>query len=296
MSVAEKTGKKRVFIASSRADLAEVQKAMQQLDLDAVTLEQAASPGTSWVDSLNQCVSDSDIVIGIMTDRRKDTNVFFELGVASALNKPTLLFVPRDYPVELIPPSGLPYLRLDLQDEDALRFALQQSLSLSPRPSPHAPQSAFMTQPLGPIGDQFLARLPGATPQEFEDLIFEALKASRVPAISRGNGSGDDSIGIAVWSADFEPTITNPLLIECKFRLESRRDVNESLGKMLLALNSIHNGCGIVLYREAGQAVHEVARSLPVMLISAEDFLTGLRDVGLAKYVRALRNSSAHGY
>ena len=57
---------------------------MQHFDLDAVTLEQTATPGITWVDSLHRCVNDADMVIGIMGDRRKDTNVFFELGVASA--------------------------------------------------------------------------------------------------------------------------------------------------------------------------------------------------------------------
>ena len=63
---------------------------MRQFDLDAVTLDQTAAPGTTWVDSLHRCLNDADMVIGIMGDRRKDTNVFFELGVASRLNKPTL--------------------------------------------------------------------------------------------------------------------------------------------------------------------------------------------------------------
>src|SRR5580692_7136943 len=93
MSDADKLRKKRVFIASSQADVAEVRKAMQHFDLDTITLEQAATPGTTWVDSLHRCVNDADMVIGIMGDRRKDTNVFFELGVASALNKPTLVFI-----------------------------------------------------------------------------------------------------------------------------------------------------------------------------------------------------------
>lgn len=57
---------------------------MQQLDLDAVTLEQTIAPGTTWMDGLNRCVNDADMVIGIMADRRKDTSIFFELGVASA--------------------------------------------------------------------------------------------------------------------------------------------------------------------------------------------------------------------
>ena len=77
MNTADKPRKKRVFIASSQADVAEVQKAMKHFDLDAVTLEQTATPGTTWVDSLLRCVNDADMVIGITGDRRKDTNVFF---------------------------------------------------------------------------------------------------------------------------------------------------------------------------------------------------------------------------
>ena len=66
MTVVDKARKKRVFIASSQADVADVQKAMQHFDLDAVTLEQAATPGSTWVDSLHRCVNDADMVIGIM--------------------------------------------------------------------------------------------------------------------------------------------------------------------------------------------------------------------------------------
>src|SRR5271163_1458866 len=149
MATVDKPRKKRVFIASSQADVAELQKAMQQFDIDAVTLDQSATPGTTWVDSLHRCLNDADMVIGIMGDRRKgtnvflDTNVFFELGVASALNKPTLLFITPDYPMELIPPSGIPYLRMDLRNEDAVIFGLKQALSLSARDRIHRPAEGF---------------------------------------------------------------------------------------------------------------------------------------------------------
>ena len=43
-------------------------------------------------------------------------NVFFELCVASAPNNPTLLFLTSEFPKELIPPSGIPYLRMDMQE------------------------------------------------------------------------------------------------------------------------------------------------------------------------------------
>jgi hypothetical protein len=258
-------------------------------------LEQAAMPGTSWLDSLHRCVNDADMVVGIMGDRRKDTNVFFELGVASALNKPTLLFLTSDYPIELVPPSGIPYLRMDLRNEDAVIFGLKQVLSLSPRDRIHQPAEGFTTRPIGPVADQLLAKLPHTSPREFEDLIYEAIKASGAPTIARGNETEDKGIDFAVWSNDLEPTITNPLLIECKSSLRTQSDVNEAIGQMFRALEAIHNGCGIVLYKEAGKVPKAVPTSLPVVFVSAEQFINGLRDTGLAEYVRKLRNTAFHG-
>ena len=288
--------KKRIFIASSQGDVAEVQKAMQHFGLDAVTLEQTATPGTTWVDSLHRGMNDADMVIGVMTDRRKDTNVFFELGVASALNKPTLLFVPPDYPVDLIPPSGIPYLRMDLRNEDAVMFGLKQALSPSTRDRTRQPAQGFKTRPIGPVADELLAKLPQASAREFEDLIYEAVKASGAPTIARGGEAEERGIDFAVWSNDLEPTVSNPLLIECKSSLNSQSDVNEAIGRMFRALEAIHNGCGLVLYKDAGKVSRSAPRSLPVVFVSAEEFINGLRDTGLADYVRNLRNTAVHGF
>lgn len=294
--IADKPRKKRIFIASSQGDVAEVEKAMQHFDLDAVTLERAATPGTSWVDSLHRCVNDADMVIGIMGDRRKDTNVFFELGVASALNKPILLFITPDYPINLVPPSGIPYLRMDLRNQDAVMFGLKQVLSLSPRDRIRQPANGFTTRPIGPVADQLLAKLPQTSPREFEDLIYDAIKASGAPTIARGSEAEDMGVDFAVWSSDLEPTITNPLLIECKSSLHDQSNVNEAIGRMFRALEAIHNGCGIVLYKEAGKVPNAVPSSLPVVFVSAEEFINGLRDTGLAEYVRKLRNAAFHGF
>ena len=295
MATVDKPRKKRIFIASAQADVAQVQKAMQQFDLDAVTLDQLATPGTTWVDSLHRCLNDADMVIGIMGDRRKDTNVFFELGVASALNKPTLLFITPDYPIDHIPPSGIPYLRMDLRNEDAVMFGLKQALSLSPRDPISQPAEGFATRPIGPLADQLLAKLAQAGPRDFEDLIYDAIKASGATTIARGSEGEDRGIDFAVWSSDLEPTITNPLLIECKSSLRNQSDLNEAIGRMFRALEAIPGGWGIVLYKEAGRTSKAAPRSLPVAFVSAEDFISGLRDTGLAEYVRKLRNSAFHG-
>jgi hypothetical protein len=296
MAIADEPRRKRIFIASSQTDAAEVQQAMQHFDLDAVTLEQSATPGTTWVDSLHRCVNEADMVIGIMGDRRRDTNVFFELGVASALNKPALLFITPDYPIDLVPPSGIPYLRMDLRNEEAVLFGLKQVLSLSPRDRIQQSSDGFTTRPIGPVADQLLAKLQQTSPREFEDLIYDAIKASGAPTIARGSKAEDLGVDFAVWSRDLEPTITNPLLIECKSSLRSQSDVNEAIGRMFRALDAVHNGCGIVLYKDAGNVPMIAPRSLPVFFISAEDFITALRDTGLAEYVRKLRSGTFHGF
>jgi hypothetical protein len=295
MVTAEKPRRKRIFIASSQADVGVIRNAMREFDLDAVTLEQAATPGTTWVDSLHRCVSDADIVVGVMGDRRKETNVFFKLGVASALNKPTLLFITPDYPLDLVPPSGIPYLRMDLRNQDAVRFGIKQVLSLAPKDRIHQPRNGFTTRPIGALAVQLLEKLIEAKPQELEDLIYEALQASGAATIARGSEAEDQGIDFAVWSSDLEPTITNPLLIECKSTLRNESDVNEAIGRMYRALEAIQNGCGIVLYKEARNVPKPAPRSLPVVFVSAEDFISALRDTGLAEYVRKLRNGVFHG-
>jgi hypothetical protein len=65
---------------------------------------------------------------------------------------------------------------------------------------------------------------------------------------------------------------------------------------MFRALEAIHNGCGLVFYKEAGKASKAAPRSLPVFFVSAEEFINGLRDTGLAEYVRKLRNTAIHGF
>ena len=172
-------------------------------------------------------------------------------------------------------------------------FGLKQALSLSPRDQIHQPAEGFTTRPIGAVADQLLARLEQTSPREFEDLIYDAIQATRRPTIARGSEAEDRGIDFAVWSSDLEPTITNPLLIECKSSLRNPSDVNEAIGRMFRALEAIPDGCGIVLYKEAGTVSKAAPRSLPVVFVSAKEFINGLRDAGLAEYVRKLRNTAS---
>ena len=286
--------KKRVFLASSWLDLAPVRRMMHKCNLDAVTLEESATPGTSWVDSLYRCVNDSDLVLGIMGDRRQDTNIFFELGVASALNKPTLLFVASDYPVDLIPPSGIPYLRMDIHNEDAVLFGLKQVVALSPRDRTQSRTNGYVSKPLGPLADAFLARLPQVDDHGFEVLILDVIRAIGITTIAWEDNDGD-GVDFAVWSNDLEPTIANPLLIDCRLNLDDHRRVNELIGRMFRSLGAIRNGCGFVFYRDLGPNLSAVPAAFPVIFVAASALIEGVREIAFAEFVRTIRNAALQG-
>jgi hypothetical protein len=254
MSAPSKARRKRVFIASSASDVADVRKAMQRLDLDFTTIEEAALPGATRLYSLHRCLNDADLAIGILSDRCDDANVFFELGVASGLNKPIMLFVTPECPINLIPPSGVPYLRMDLRNEAAVSFGLRQALSLLPSGHTQTTGIEIRTRPIGAVADQLLEKLNRSNALEFEDIIFQALMTSNPAAIARGSENSDQGVDFAVWANDFEPMIANPLLIECKSNLASLSDVDKIVGQMFRELQPIPHGVAIVLGEFKGDA------------------------------------------
>jgi hypothetical protein len=297
----------RVFIAASRSDADEIQKTLHEHGLVPVTIDTDAVPGTTWVDSLHRCIQNADMVLGVMGDRKEDRNVFFELGVASALNKPAVLLIPPDYPYEAVPPSGVRFLRTDLRDQKAVMFGLEQIRSISPREEAVVPEQGYRTQPIGPLADQLIDRLQqiGAGRElELEQIIYEAIRASGVstvardvPTVVRGREAEHSRVDLAVWSTDLEPLIANPLLIECKHRLGNQSVANEAFERMARALKGIQNGCGLVVYGEASLEVSLLTRRPPpvIFFISAAKFLGGLRNVGFASFVWGLRDRLACG-
>jgi hypothetical protein len=288
----------RVFIAASRSDADEIQKTLHEHGLVPVTIDTDAVPGTTWVDSLHRCIQKADMVLGVMGDRKEDRNVFFELGVASALNKPAVLLIPPDYPYEAVPPSGVRFLRTDLRDQKAVMFGLEQIRSISLREEAGVPEQGYRTQPIGPLADELIDRLRqiGAG-RELEQIIYEAIRASGVPTVVCGREAEDRGVDLAVWSSDLEPLIANPLLIECKHRLGNQSVANAAFERMARALKGIQNGCGLVVYGEASLEVSLLTPRPPpvIFFISAAKFLGGLRNVGFASFVWGLRDRLACG-
>ena len=255
----------RVFIAASRSDADEIQKTLHEHGLVPVTIDTDAVPGTTWVDSLHRCIQKADMVLGVMGDRKEDRNVFFELGVASALNKPAVLLIPPDYPYEAVPPSGVRFLRTDLRDQKAVMFGLEQIRSISPREEAGVPEQGYRTQPIGPLADQLIGRLQqiGAGREiELEQIIYEAIRASGVSTVARDVPTvvrgAKPSTGASIWQCG--PATSNrssPILSlsnASKGWAISPSPTRHSRA-WSCALKVIPNGCGLVVYGEASVEV-----------------------------------------
>ena len=132
------------------------------------------------------------------------------------------------------------------------------------------------------------------------DIIFLAIKESGVTTLSRessrdGGPDGGRDADIAVWSSDFEPWIGNPLVIEVKKALSGRNDLENAIKQVSAMLDETRSPYGLLLYLAAKPIVLYGASYDPrVVVMSVEDFIGGLRDVGLGDLLWRTRNDIAH--
>jgi hypothetical protein len=89
--------------------------------------------GADWPSETQRQISHADLVIGVLTSERQSPWVLFELGQASALGRRIVLITsPKAEPIPFSFHEFL-VLRIDLDNQDALAFALDQLLS-APEP------------------------------------------------------------------------------------------------------------------------------------------------------------------
>ena len=94
-----------------------------------VLVPQDLAAGSDWASEIQKQLSQADIVIGVLTAERQSPWVLFELGQASALGRRIVLITsPKSDPIPFALHQVL-VLRIDLDNQDAIGFALDQVLS-----------------------------------------------------------------------------------------------------------------------------------------------------------------------
>jgi hypothetical protein len=77
------------FDASGRRILDAVRRALIELDVEVARLDDIAKPGALWANAITDAIRSSDFLVVDVT--RQNPNVFYELGFAHAMRKPTIL-------------------------------------------------------------------------------------------------------------------------------------------------------------------------------------------------------------
>lgn len=265
-----------------------------------VRSDEDIEPGDNLRASLIEGMQKADAVIAVLEERPKSSNVFYEMGLADAMGKPVLVVsVGALDPVSELAPY--PYLRARPDDEEALRFGLAHFIRAPHHASKHERDYKTATKPIGELVDAFLARLradPSIREDELVSIIATAIRESGVETqasvLHRASSEGVRA-DIAVWSDELESLTGNPLPIEVRSSLMTVRDAEGAASNLMRAVVGAKVRWGLILFLKATTDVMGVLSKHPVLAMSIEDFLEGLRKRSFGRIVADLRNRTVHG-
>jgi hypothetical protein len=232
------------------------------------------------------------LVIGILSGAVSDSNVLFELGMASAMNKPIIVVVAPDVAI----PSDLhafPLVRLAPDARDSLALALRH---VWVRHARSADNEESGISALGPRTDDLLETVSQATSESDLSLILaEALELSGATVVREGHaGSGRFDLG--VWSVELAALVGNPFLIEVRRRLLSPGDAKLAGQQVSKYLSAVGGSWAMVVYGEgppSGAYDRDLSAS-QVLVLRADELITRMREDSFPEVVRRLRNRRAH--
>ncbi len=289
-----------VFVSSpARTDTSVIRRVLEGEGIRVLESE-LLEPGQLIRESLIEGIQKADAVIAVLGDRNANSPVFYELGIADAMAKPVLV-VSAD---ALDPANDValyPYIRARHDDEEALRFGLVHFLR-----APHhgvKPERDYtaVTKPIGAVVDGLLARVRAderIMHDELVSIIAVAIQESGVAAqaaVSRRPAGEEIPADIAVWSDELTSFVGNPLPIEIRSSLVTQSDTEAAAQTIMRAMIGARARWGLILYRKATPDALHALNKFPVLAMSIEDFLEGLRTRSFARIVTDLRNRTVHG-
>jgi hypothetical protein len=187
------------------------------------------------------------------------------------------------------------YVRADPTDVDAIVYNLDALLAApAPRRRPHIPDKPE-THPIGARADELLKRLPVALRHEHElaAIVSDAMRASGVTTITSmaERSARDGRFDLGVWSDDLESSVGNPLLIELKLRIGSRRDMKIIRDQVASHVRVSNAEWGLVLFGEGPPHWDDdVELEPPVLVYKIRDLIERLRSESFAAIMSSLRD------
>jgi hypothetical protein len=266
-----------------------------------VLVPQDLAAGTDWASEIQKQLSQADLVVGVLTSVRQSPWVLFELGQASALGRRIVLITPKDAdPIPFALHQFL-VLRIDLDNEEAIGFALDQLLAAPDRPkSGPTPPTKPPFGGLGSKTDDLLMALDRSLAasnwQAIEQVVADALRSSGTDVVVT-SPTRDIGADFAVWSDVLEPFVGNPLLIEVKARIRGKSEATQAVRQLTSYLGASGSRWALLLYGDGPDPEGQAWSASPpnVLVLSLRSLLEALRSQAFPEVVRDLRNRRVHG-
>jgi len=272
---------------------------LRQRDIVPIVPSQSMAGSGSLLDDMGEAISRADLFIAVLTRDRPNGNVFFELGYAHALRKRLLIVSPPGS--EVLPPSlmGLLQVTADLENHEAIRFAVDQILASADHPKRSRKPSASRSRPISSdLAKELVARLDHAPSEKtLEDVVVSAITASGISVIVRSELAHQATVSdLGIWSDELDSPVGNPLLIEVKVRLRDREEVMQVCSQVQRYLQAANVRTALVLYLDGPEDTADVvALSLPtVLFMPVRELLEQLQRKGFGEVIRELRKRVAH--
>lgn len=265
-----------------------------------VRSDEDVEPGANVRASLIEGMQKADAVVAVLGDRLKNSNVFYQMGLADAMGKPVLVVSIG----ALDPVSDLalfPYLRARPDDEEALRFGLAHFIRAPHHGSKHERDYTTATKPIGELVDGFIARLhrdPSIREDELVSIIATAIRESGVDtqaSVPHRASAEEIPADIAVWSDELESFVGNPLPIEVRSSVMTAHEAEGAAKNLMRAITGAKVRWGLILFLKATADAKGVLSKYPVLAMSIEDFLEAMRNRSFGRIVADLRNRAVHG-
>ena len=257
--------------------------------------EVAKSADVSGKNVLNS-IHSSDYMIAVLRSGADNTSVYYEIGLAHGLGKRTLIFASPEIKQSVTKLKSSLYLRLDINNEDSVAFAIDQVLG--------APESELFStgkgvgenKPIGELANELLSDLKdpdstwGAHP---ENAVVKALGTSGVNALVKSK-YWDYGADIAVWADELENIIGNPLLVEVKQHISGTTSITRLSNQLESYLDHSNAEYLLLLYLEGPDSNSEAWEQIPesVFHMPIPDFLETFGNNNLIQIVSSLKDEN----
>ena len=251
------------------------------------------------MESIHREIHSADAVIVVLEPEA--SNVLFELGIAFALRKPTLMLVK---PGESVPPfvAFSSYLTYTGSATEILRLGVEaflgtlrppktkRSVRHKPRPSSEKHgQLPTLTEEIGRLRED---------PRESEllSLVQKVLTSAGVTMVQEDAAFHDRGVDFIVWSDSLRGSFGNPVLIELKAYLDGTQ-FQAAYRRMTKLVGESSSAAGVLLYlRRPGQSFEKPEGWNPLVLwFDIEEFITELLHRSIAEILVERRNLLVHG-